>query len=324
ISHVISLDDIVWYGYIKKQGNVTFLKFTKNSSNKRFLLQTYNGTTPPRTTSSLPIKSSSITTAHTSSTSSVNDGITNRSEPLQSISETSISESSDVSVPVSISVVAVIIVAVIVTIITLKRRGKFQGICTKESAIENSCSKRNADKIQRENNVYNESPVDNYDQISEFKDNNNLDVKPDHDVDNGEYGHTYFILEPGSRESHTDGNISDSRIDGTEMNDDYNTLHLNKTFGTKADDTYDTTEKAAIKLKTLHDTGCEKESPEKLNGNEEDTYNHISRNLLKNNKTDNIYGITDNQEDDYGNVHNGCDKNRHNGNDTYSHLNTTH
>ncbi|XP_060569428.1 putative uncharacterized protein DDB_G0277255 [Ruditapes philippinarum] len=352
-ANAISKDNSVKYGYITKRGSVTFLLFNKTSSNKRYLFQIDsetvtnptseqirtsttqtsttkttrlpldNGTTP-RNTSSLPIKSSSITTAHTSSTSSVNDGITNSSEPLQSISETIISESSDVSVPVSISVVAVIIVAVIVTIITLKRRGKLQGICTKGSALDN-LSKRISDIIPAENKLKNsDSAVDDYEQISELKDNHNVDVKPDLDVGNGNYGHTYFVLEPGSRESHTDGDISDFRKEETEINDDYNTLHLNKTFGTKADDTYDTTEKAAIKLKALRDTGCDKESPKKLNGNDEDTYNHISRNLLKNNKTDNIYGVTDNQENDNGDVNKDCKKNLHDGDDTYSHLNTTH
>ncbi|XP_060600044.1 uncharacterized protein LOC132753564 isoform X2 [Ruditapes philippinarum] len=116
--NAISTDDSVKYGYITKRGNITFLLFTETSSNKRYLLQIDsetglnltseqirttttptsttkttrkpldNGTTP-RHTSSLPIKSSSITT---SSIPSVNDGITNSSEPMQSISVTSISE----------------------------------------------------------------------------------------------------------------------------------------------------------------------------------------------------------------------------------------
>ncbi|XP_060598341.1 uncharacterized protein LOC132752082 [Ruditapes philippinarum] len=355
-SNSISQKNVIAYGYVTKNGSLLLLSFTENHNNKkRYLLQTPSVPKPTsdqlltstysqmsetthwnntitinatiRTFSASQAMTSTLTSASSISqpfsTYLMNDTFINSTEGFRSKLETR-TESSNVSIPVSITVAVITLVAVVV-IITLIRRGKLEGICNKNSNTENSTKGIViTDKISAQNNVYNEPAISDYEQISELKDNNNVDIKADLDEGNGNYGQTYFVLEPGSRESHTDGDMSDSMKEETEMNDDYNTLHLNKTFGAKADDTYDTTEKAAIKLKALQNTGCEKEFLGKLNENEEDTYNHISRNLFKNNKTDNIYGVTDNQENDYGDVNNGCEKNLRDGDDTYSHLNTTH
>ncbi|XP_060600023.1 uncharacterized protein LOC132753558 [Ruditapes philippinarum] len=230
-------------------------------------------------------------------------------------------ESSNVSIFVSVSVVIFLLVAaIVIVIIMLKRRGKIPNTCFKSSS-QNDSLKETSGKNQAENNLYNQSLGAENEQINDFKGNNNVILHQDIDVDNSNYANNYFILEPGSRESHADGDISNSRRDGRGINDDYNMIQFNKKFGTQFDNVYDTTENAAIKIKALLNTECVKELSETLSGT--DNYNHITRNLMNNDKTDNIYGVPDKQENDYDDVRRDYKNNLRVEVDTYNHLNGT-
>ncbi|XP_060597735.1 uncharacterized protein LOC132751573 [Ruditapes philippinarum] len=231
-------------------------------------------------------------------------------------------ESSNVSILVSVSVVILLIVAAIfIVIIMLKRRGKIPNTCFKSSSRKDSF-KETSGKNQAENNLCNQSLGAENEQINDFKGNNNVTLHQDLDVDNSNYAHNYFILEPGSRESHADGDISNSRRDGRGVNDDYNIIHFNKKFGTQFDNVYDTTENAAIKIKALQNAECVKKLSETLS--ETDKYNHITRNFMNNDKTDNIYGVPDKQENDYDDVKRDYENNLRVEVDTYNHMNGTY
>lgn len=288
----IHRSNVKGYGYVTKHGNITTLSFTLNSTKKPYFLQTRIST---HTTTPFTSRITDRTL-----TSSIQNEFINMTKGFQSNDEISALESSNVSILVSVSVVILLLVAaIVIVIIMLKRRGKIPNTCFKSSS-RNDSFKETSGKNQAENNLYNQSLEAENEQINDFKGNDNVILHQDLDVDNTNYAHNYFILEPGSRESHANGDISNSRRDGRGVNDDYNMIHFNKKFGTQFDNVYDTTENAAIKIKALQITECVKELSETLN--ETEKYNHITRNFMNNDKTDNIYGVPDKQENDYDDV----------------------
>ncbi|XP_053388773.1 putative uncharacterized protein DDB_G0282133 [Mercenaria mercenaria] len=146
------------------------------------------------------------------------------------------------------------------------------------------------------------------------------------------YAHTYFVLEQHVNESYTDNTTYDTSGNAnkttTEQDNVYNRLETdnNKTYDhvhtkirngvLKFDDTYDTTHKAAMKLKAR--PGKDSDA---FGETDEDACNHITSKQVTNTKTENEYGVPNTLENAYGDVIANNKNNTHDEGDTYSHIN---
>jgi hypothetical protein len=147
---------------------------------------------------------------------------------------------------------------------------------------------------KNDENAYEMSLGSPYDQIDDL----GLPSEPcsDNDgTDNVISGHTYFILEKHTWESNTDDNLENKTK--TDTCNVYNALNSNgnNTGSNESGNTYDTTEKVAMKLKAQHNKNVGDDSTE-------NTYNHTCRRPVKVGKTDNVYGILNNVEGEYDDV----------------------
>ncbi|XP_053390158.1 uncharacterized protein LOC128553075 [Mercenaria mercenaria] len=153
--------------------------------------------------------------------------------------------------------------------------------------------------MSRENHACDHANVDN---------NNAVNIDSD-----SNYAHTYFELEPHVNESNNDNTTYDTSGNAnksiTEQDNVYNRLELdnNKRYDhvhtrirngvLKLDDTYDTTDKAAMKLKAR--PGKDSDA---FDETDEDAYNHITSKPVTNTKTVNEYGVPNTLENAYGDV----------------------
>ncbi|XP_060556725.1 uncharacterized protein LOC132717309 isoform X2 [Ruditapes philippinarum] len=223
---------------------------------------------------------------------------------------------SDIGVPVGISIaIFLIVVIAVIAVLLLKRRAMLPVVC---------CRMFMSDKTQKDqglvNNIAYDIPVNSpYDQIDEDALQQNNDTALTSSEDNRDDAHTYFVLEKDAKNSTTENVITGSKADKNE-NNVYNTLISNTAPGDNLDDTYDTAEKAAKRLKDQHDKEVAVEKGSTIGDINEDAYNHINDARMKKGKTDHVYGVPSDIGNDYGyakNVH----EQDHNVEDAYNHKN---
>ncbi|XP_060586444.1 uncharacterized protein LOC132742136 isoform X3 [Ruditapes philippinarum] len=305
-------------GYLKKKREGAVLKFERDddTEQKHILCETAIKTTPSGSTSDRTTmnhsKDASIVT--TKSSGNTNLSSTTSSTPKDSTISKS-RKSSDVGVPVGISIaVFLIVVIAVIAVLLLKKRAMLPVTC---------CWKFTSDKTEKRtlglvNNIAYEMPVNSpYDQIDEDALQQNNDTAFNSSEDNRDDAHTYFVLEKDAEEPKTDSGITGSKAYQNE-NNVYNTLRSNLEPGPDIGDTYDTAEKAAKRMKDQNVEKCSTSGDM-----DEDAYNHINAELIKKGKTDNVYGVPGDIDSDYGDAKHVREQGQ-NVEDTYNHINPEH
>jgi hypothetical protein len=137
---------------------------------------------------------------------------------------------------------------------------------------------------------------------------------------NGHLPHDYFILEKTETDYSTTYEIADSNSCQVEVNV-YNTLTSSVKLGGNFDTTYDSAEKAAMKLNTKHGEKDKSYANKTIEETNDDPYNHLyeGEQLVKNVRTDHVYGVT--QVDEYANCRKSHRKHLQDVEDTYNHTN---
>ncbi|XP_060586440.1 uncharacterized protein LOC132742135 [Ruditapes philippinarum] len=224
---------------------------------------------------------------------------------------------SDVGVAVGMSVMVVlVIVAIVIGIFVLNRRGHLPGICYNIATPKRKLQTQNVSVVP--NTAY-EAPSDYpYNEIDETVLQRSIDTPDNFDKDNGNYAHTYFILEGQESDPKKENDIAMSRPE--ETGNEYNTLRFNLKQGNNTNHAYDTTEKAVKRPKDEHDKSIDGIRGNLFDDMEEDDYNHISGEALKNKRTDNVYGIQTADENEYGGVSTSNENDFQGEGDTYSHI----
>ncbi|XP_060604751.1 uncharacterized protein LOC132757453 [Ruditapes philippinarum] len=307
------------YGYLKRKGEDISLEFSSDeNATKSALFETSDVTVSSydKTTSMSGSQSSSTTSVLESvrTISSLSPETLTEESPLNV--EKQMDQNSDVGVTIGISVTsAMIVVAIVVIFVTLKRRGKITTKCFRKEKSECSpyISTEMRPSSKHDKNAYEMSLGSSYDQIDDLGLPSER-CSENEGTDNVISGHTYYILETHTWESNTDENIEN--MTHTETSNVYNKLNSNGniTGGSKSENTYDSTERVAMKLKAQHDKNLDEDATE-------NTYNHTSsRRLVKIGKTDNVYGVLNKIEGEYDFVDTRNVKSQFNGGETYSHI----
>ncbi|XP_060580743.1 uncharacterized protein LOC132737468 isoform X2 [Ruditapes philippinarum] len=227
------------------------------------------------------------------------------------------SSGSDVGLVVGMSLLVVlVIVAIVIGIFVLNKRGKLQGICYSISTPKTTVQTQNVSVVP--DTAY-EAPSDSpYNEIDDTALQRSTDTPDDFDKDNGNYAHTYFVLEGQEWDRQKENGIAMSRPG--ESGNEYNTLCSNLKHGNNTKHTYDTTEKAVKRLKDQHDKSIDDIRCNMFDDVEEDDYNHTSGEALKNKRTDHVYGIQTGGENEYGGVSTNNENDLLGEMDTYNHI----
>ncbi|XP_053408624.1 uncharacterized protein LOC123560833 [Mercenaria mercenaria] len=232
------------------------------------------------------------------------------------------SDKTDVSAAVGASVAAVLVIALVFVFVILRKRKKIPELC---NGTPSSKDTESFDNLGAKPNEYH-----SYDQIGGSFSQENADSNAEASTIDNYHAHTYFVPEKQEKEIDNANETYDLAGAGkhthAEERNHYNRVKIdnNETYDhaynqskdkiETHDETYDTTEKAAMKLKI----GAAKNLDE-FHGTDEDDYNHINGKLLKNSATDHVYGVPCQPETDTGDVGSSPQKEFQDG-DTYSHI----
>ncbi|XP_060580751.1 uncharacterized protein LOC132737474 [Ruditapes philippinarum] len=223
--------------------------------------------------------------------------------------QASATKDSDIGIAVGVLIATFITVATVVVGVILIRRGKVPCMCCRISLHDKSskCT-MNTSLVNNSNTIPLDCPNR---KVGEVVPQTNIVSEDDVQENNGHLPHDYFILEKTEADRNT-------TVVQDEVNV-YNTLASNVKQEANFDNTYDTAEKAAMKLKTKHRVKDDSDANETLE--DEDPYNHLNEGerQLKTVRTDNVYGVT--QDDEYANCRKTHGKYLQDVEDTYNHTN---
>ncbi|XP_060580739.1 uncharacterized protein LOC132737465 [Ruditapes philippinarum] len=204
-------------------------------------------------------------------------------------------KSSNYGIPIGVSVATfLLIVGAVIAVILTKRRGKISIVFCNifSSGITPKCT---MDKSLIVNNVYEGHSDSPYEQIDKVVPRTSKVAVNDVQEDNVNYAQVSFNLKQNATK--TTGDMVEKG--GEEDKGMYNTLKLRVKLGDSFDATYDTVEKAAMKLKTQHGTVNKSDENLTIKETDENPYNHLNEKLLKDCKTDNAYGVTQDIKNEY-------------------------
>ncbi|XP_060604541.1 uncharacterized protein LOC132757310 [Ruditapes philippinarum] len=226
----------------------------------------------------------------------------------------------DIGIAVGVSVAIFITVVTIVVGFIIIRRGKVPSLCCKKALHDQSSkSTMNTFIVNNSNTI----PLECHKgKVGEVIPQTAIVSEDDVLENSGHRPHDNFILEKTETDYSTTYEIADSNSCQVEVNV-YNTLTSSVKLGGNFDNTYDTAEKAAMKLKPKHGEKDKSFANETMEETDDDPYNHLyeGEQLLKNVRTDHVYGVT--QYDEYANCRKSLGKHLQDVEDTYNHTITS-
>jgi hypothetical protein len=166
------------------------------------------------------------------------------------------------------------------------------------------------------NNVYEGHSDSPYEQIDKVVPRTSKVAVNDVQEDNVNYAQVSLNLKQNATK--TSGDMADIVVE--QDKGVYNTLKLHVKLGDSFDATYDTVEKAAMRLKTPHDTENKSDENLTIKETDENPYNHLNEKLLKDCKTDNAYGVTQDIKKEYGYSRKSHEKYPKDDEDMYNHT----